>query len=784
MDTNKSKLNIAISILLIIVIVCTWTFSAGFIGANNKQTATTNTSDNVVNTDSSVLPNTNDTAPLQLKNIYLDQISYDYQKVGYGNLQVNQGSDGNKLSLYKDGAEVTYNHGYFAHAYSTLVFEGLATRGFTKFSTYIGVNKTARVNNTATKLQFSIFVDNVLVFQSGEFGAYTNQQYVEIDITGAERLTLVADTLGSDANDHAVWADCKLYYYNQIKPELQVYDMEFANPNTVTDANLLSNAKAYSWDGSKDISGSIKYYTNYNGGVGEYDITYAVKDGNAVAVKTVKLKVLSNDRYVTNADEQYLTQPFADFVYYGRSLLSEQSRKAYDYIMEGLLKTNIADSSVTSVTFNLQDQGIFMVPSDVQTVKKYLIYDEVRLYFLYDWHFGETAGVSNTTKNGLVNTITINLNNGNNGYYKGQNNINAYKQAEKEVTSFLNKLSPDMTDAQMLHSVIKSYGPTISYANVNYADGFYGAFITKQCICSGYAKGAQYLGCRLGIRSAYVVGNTVAGFHAWNDVFLDGQWYWYDTTWSIFEFKALTTDRTETPNFAKMPKLSSSVYNINIAQYPLINIKTAYLLPMGEQLDVNELVAPTSSVTNVAPIVSASYTGEIISNAGGTYQITVKAVNSLGNVATSICEVFVYSKTEWLNSLQATQSGSSNWTKRQVSLYYGGKEQPFANGIYTKANGTITLTYDLAGNDYSYFSGYVGVDKVIRDNVNYGYYANATVKVIADGKVLFTKSNIGWKADMIYFAVPIPEGTQKLQISVTDNSGQGGVGWGDCKLYK
>lgn len=62
-------------------------------------------------------------------------------------------------------------------------------------------------------------------------------------------------------------------------------------------------------------------------------------------------------------------------MYYGRSLLSGQSRLAYDLIMEELLKVNISDSSATSLTVNLAGNGIFIFPDEVTQIKKFLVYD-------------------------------------------------------------------------------------------------------------------------------------------------------------------------------------------------------------------------------------------------------------------------------------------------------------------------------------------------------------------------------------------------------------------------
>lgn len=154
-----------------------------------------------------------------------------------------------------------------------------------------------------------------------------------------------------------------------------------------------------------------------------------MSDGAASAQKTVKMKVLSDKRFVAEASEEHLTSPFADFVYYGRSLLSGQSRLAYDLIMEELLKVNISDSSATSLTVNLAGNGIFIFPDEVTKIKKFLVYDEARLYFIYNWKMGEGAGVSYSKSGPFVDTVTVKLNNCAGEYYYNQNNVSVYMKA-------------------------------------------------------------------------------------------------------------------------------------------------------------------------------------------------------------------------------------------------------------------------------------------------------------------------------------------------------------------
>lgn len=79
---------------------------------------------------------------------------------------VDRAPGGERLSLLSNGKETEHETGFFAHAYSVIVFDGLSAQGYTEFSTYYGAHKTARTPNTVTDIVFRIFVDNEEKFTS------------------------------------------------------------------------------------------------------------------------------------------------------------------------------------------------------------------------------------------------------------------------------------------------------------------------------------------------------------------------------------------------------------------------------------------------------------------------------------------------------------------------------------------------------------------------------------------------------------------------------------------
>jgi len=59
----------------------------------------------------------------------------------------------------------------------------------------------------------------------------------------------------------------------------------------------------------------------------------------------------------------------------------------------------------------------------------------------------------------------------------------------------------------------------------------YGVFVKKKAVCAGYAVATQYLLNRVGIECVYIRGDTTEGYHAWNLLKLEGDYYYIDTTW-------------------------------------------------------------------------------------------------------------------------------------------------------------------------------------------------------------------------------------------------------------
>ena len=72
--------------------------------------------------------------------------------------------------------------------------------------------------------------------------------------------------------------------------------------------------------------------------------------------------------------------------------------------------------------------------------------------------------------------------------------------------------------------------PDISYTAL-------GALEKKVAVCSGYAKTFRLLANCAGLEATYIIGDTPEGYHAWNQVKVDGKWYNIDVTWNDGDYE-------------------------------------------------------------------------------------------------------------------------------------------------------------------------------------------------------------------------------------------------------
>ncbi|MBO4619486.1 MAG: Ig-like domain-containing protein, partial [Victivallales bacterium] len=105
-------------------------------------------------------------------------------------------------------------------------------------------------------------------------------------------------------------------------------------------------------------------------------------------------------------------------------------------------------------------------------------------------------------------------------------------ELEQAVQNALSLVSDNMSDlekALVLHDFVCSnceYDETASLSHIRDA---YGALVLKRAVCAGYAISYAHLLRKVGVPVDYIASDSMN--HAWNAVYIDGEWYHVDVTW-------------------------------------------------------------------------------------------------------------------------------------------------------------------------------------------------------------------------------------------------------------
>lgn len=141
--------------------------------------------------------------------------------------------------------------------------------------------------------------------------------------------------------------------------------------------------------------------------------------------------------------------------------------------------------------------------------------------------------------------VTIGLDEGlmNSYLAEDESNVSAVKDA---VNNFVyNYITAEMSDFEKEMQIIKYLVATCTYdldelyddsAILNDSYKAYGALVNHKAVCSGYAKACDLLAKKCGLSTIIVTGEAINsenqnGPHAWNQIYLDGEWYNVDVTW-------------------------------------------------------------------------------------------------------------------------------------------------------------------------------------------------------------------------------------------------------------
>ncbi len=146
------------------------------------------------------------------KEYYLSDLVPIQSSVGYDELRIDTNMEGTPIILKLENNYFSFKKGLFAHATSTLVYDISEYDEYKYFTTFIGLNNTSGRGNGVI-YHFYTSPDNATWTEYGEPIAklpLEEATFVSIPLENVKYIKLVADSNGSNAADHSVYADAKL----------------------------------------------------------------------------------------------------------------------------------------------------------------------------------------------------------------------------------------------------------------------------------------------------------------------------------------------------------------------------------------------------------------------------------------------------------------------------------------------------------------------------------------------------------------------------------------------
>ena len=220
------------------------------------------------------------------------------------------------------------------------------------------------------------------------------------------------------------------------------------------------------------------------------------------------------------------TEPPMVSVYrYGRTLLNDNEKAAYDEILSQALRyenakidnktpympnlnitlqTNIDDATLSRITslISVDCPETFHILNFIPRVTKR------QGTFVREFYVRAYAGYESQEK-----------------YFAKMNQILAKTQP---IFDKMNAATSQIDKIKIAHDELLKI---VAYINTLDAGNIVGAFIDGLVVCEGYSKALLFLLQRGGLSALFTIGYGNGGLHAWNVVSHNGAWYFIDSTW-------------------------------------------------------------------------------------------------------------------------------------------------------------------------------------------------------------------------------------------------------------
>lgn len=248
-------------------------------------------------------------------------------------------------------------------------------------------------------------------------------------------------------------------------------------------------------------------------------------------------------------DAEVLDKPASHYqlisINYGYAALKDEKKEnLYNRIAEGIYSvTNEPDENGRYRTSRIKVKNRHLSEFDIRKVVNAFISDNPEIFWIENL-FGYAYDEDDT----IVEFYSV----------LSSDDCEAYiERFNKRIDLILTGLEPGMTEYQrekylhdkLLRGCVYKAGVATASDGWEYFSS-YGAIVSGEAVCEGYAKAMQILLTRAGIPCSTVRGDADGVAHMWNVVELAGEWYHLDPTWNDndkdgninYEYFNITTD--------------------------------------------------------------------------------------------------------------------------------------------------------------------------------------------------------------------------------------------------
>ena len=299
----------------------------------------------------------------------------------------------------------------------------------------------------------------------------------------------------------------------------------------------------------------------------------------------------SDDTEYNNIDMEVSSEmPYGyhaiELKYAYNALDSENKRYLYDKISESVYSVSeSADDSGHYRMTRLIVSGERMSEADIREAVNAYIYDNPQIFWLEN-----LFGYAYTEENTIVEFYSV---------LSAEECADCISLFNKKVDEMINSLQSELSEYErekILHDNLLSACKYKSGVESS-KDGWqyfsaYGAIVTGEAVCEGYAKAMQILLSKAGIPCFTVRGESDGVSHMWNVVELNNEWYHLDATWDdndkdgfiIYEYFNLDSD-----NIKRTHKINADIETIRSGEKTDIGSKARYnfFVPLCTSMNMN-----------------------------------------------------------------------------------------------------------------------------------------------------------------------------------------------------